>query len=219
MTRDRFVFSSLTLPRRCLLVLVAGLPLAVPFLCAQTVKEAGADQAKEDARASDPLGPARDALADRDWARAVRLLARLRDEAPQTSAGQEAALLQSRAYLLSGEKDEAAKVLAEFLATDPEPAWAVPARLLLAGALESAGEFRGASEIYRDRLAFLRGGEYLSWLVSFYLEIADPAYEGREVDDPSSILPRKIIQHDYPTALEYYSRARRIFIPPERENE
>ena len=162
---------------------------------------------------------ARDALAGRSYAEAVVLLARFREEHPQSALSSEAAILRARAYRLWGKRDDAVKSLVDFIDNDPEDPWATRARLLLAEVFLEAARFEDASEIYRLRLEALRGDAYLLGLSSYYLEIADPAFVGRRVQDPSSALPKEIVQHDFATALEFYRKARAIHIPAGRRGE
>ncbi|MGH9363206.1 MAG: tetratricopeptide repeat protein, partial [Thermoanaerobaculia bacterium] len=77
----------------------------------------------------------------------------------------------------------------------------------MADAHLASRRFADAAAVYRTRLEFLRGDAYRDRIAGFYLEVADPAYEGKRVQDPSTLVRREIVVRDHATALEYYRKA------------
>src|SRR3989442_1523032 len=84
---------------------------------------------------------------------------------------------------------------------------ALAALALPAGADLASKRFAEAAEIYRARLEFLRGDAYRDRIAGYYLEVADPAYAGKKVQDPSTLAAREVLVRDFKTALEYYRKA------------
>jgi len=156
---------------------------------------------------ADALRAAREVLADRDYAAAIERLQAFRREYPDSPLAGEGELLLARASQLQGRHEAALASLQDFLQRNPGSPFAAKARLLMADAYLSLQRFSSAASIYRTRLEFLRGDAYRDRIAGYYLEIADPAYAGRSVQDPSTLIHREIIQHDYQRALEYYRKA------------
>ncbi len=99
------------------------------------------------ADAVDEFLVARDALAGRDYAEAVVLLAEFRDKHPESEMTSEAALLRARAYHLWGKRDDALESLVAFIDENPQDPWATRARLLLVDVFLETARFKDASEI------------------------------------------------------------------------
>ena len=171
------------------------------------------------ADAEDEFLAARDRLAARDYGEASRRFEALRTSATGTPIGNRSELLLARARLLGGQADRCAEGLVRFLESRPEDPWATRARLLLADAWFALGRHQDASDIYRERLEFLRGDTWLTKISSYWLEIADTAYEGVEVENPGATTQKPTRKTDFPAALEFYQKARRTFLPEDRRDE
>jgi hypothetical protein len=184
--------------------------LVLSFLCTAVPVAAGPE---------DEFLLAREALAERSFAEAIDLLGRFREAHPESPLAAEAQVLRARAWHLWGRNPEAVRELGRFIDENPQSPWAARARLLMAEAFVAEKRFADASEVYRIRIDFLRGDAYLDTVSGHYLEIADAAYEGERVLDPSSVLPKEILQRDFQKAWAYYSKARTVYLPPKREAE
>ncbi|MBI4582500.1 MAG: tetratricopeptide repeat protein [Planctomycetes bacterium] len=163
---------------------------------------------------------AREALADGNYALAVERLSAFKKEFPDSPLRDEGEILLGRAHQLSGHPEQALESLAAFVKERAGSPLALKARWLLADAYVSLKRFGSAGEIYRARLEFLRGDAHQASLAGYYLEIADPAFEGKKVQDPSTLRKQEITVRDYKTAIEYYLKARQLVgekkLPPAR---
>jgi uncharacterized protein YfaS (alpha-2-macroglobulin family)/TolA-binding protein len=150
---------------------------------------------------------AREALADRDYPAAIRKLLAFRSEFPESALADDGEILLARAHQLSGDAPRALEALRKFVEQHPQSRFALKARFLMADAYLASRRFAEAAEIYRARLEFLRGDAYRDRIAGYYLEVADPAYAGRKVQDPSTLAHREVLVRDYANALEYYRKA------------
>jgi alpha-2-macroglobulin len=181
--------------------------ILVIYLCSLHFLQAAEPPPTTKTAEAEAFRAAREALADQDYKTAVERLEAFRSQFPDSPLAEDGEILIARARQLAGSPEAALASLQKFVERRPDSPFAAKARLLMAEAYISLKRFADAASIYRTRLEFLRGDAYRDRIAGYYLEIADPAYQGRPVQDPSTLVPRQILQHDYAAALEFYGKA------------
>ncbi|MHC4391049.1 MAG: tetratricopeptide repeat protein, partial [Planctomycetota bacterium] len=121
---------------------------------------------------------AKEQLANRDYGAAAVTLRELHREAKGRGEAIEALLLLGKAHFAKGELKQAEAAWSRLVREHAESRWAEKARFLLADAALKRGDAARATELLRERAAFLTGPEHRGEVAALYLEIADKAYDG-----------------------------------------
>jgi len=150
-------------------------------------------------------------MADRDWAGAEARLGDFVKRWRQGDAVEEAALLLGRARLLSGRPADALDTLRALLDTSPRGRWTEKARWLMADAYARVRDWKSAAEALAARDEFLASPDHRQAVADLYLQVADEAFDGKEVADAFG---RRTRVHDWPRALDFYRRARAVRLRP-----
>ena len=153
------------------------------------------------------MAACRSLMADRDWAGAEKALEAFVSKHRQGDAVEEAALLLARARLQAGRPEDALSTLVELVRSSPSGLWTEKARWLSADACAALRNWKGAADVLRARDEFLASDDHLRSIAGLYLDVADEAYDGREVSDEFG---RKTRVHDWMRALDFYRRARAV---------
>lgn len=155
---------------------------------------------------------AKEQLAERRFSAARQTLREFLQRHGSTDFAAEARVLTARAELLDDKPMSAIETLERFLKTEQDSPLRFKARHLLADAYCKVKKFKDAADLTREHLAFVRGEAYLGKLSGLYLELAEEAWRGEEVETAPG---RKELRPNYQRAIEFYSRALQIGVPDE----
>lgn len=162
---------------------------------------------------------AREALADRDYASAARILAELDKAGGASAESVEALFLLGKAKFYSKDYPGALAAWDQLLERYPDSAYASKVRFLMADAWAAERRYKEAAELYRERAEFFIGSAYRARLAGLYLEIADKAFTGVKAGREGDPLDPPRLVRDLGRALAMYRKAREIGVEEKRRAE
>ncbi|MHC4860977.1 MAG: tetratricopeptide repeat protein, partial [Planctomycetota bacterium] len=143
----------------------------------------GAVLAQDAATVRLEMAKARDAMADRDYPLAERLLSGFIAKYQVGEMVEEAHVLLMRASMGVGDHEAALEAGRRLLTSYDDSPWERKARFLMGEAYARVRGYKDAARIYREQVDFLAGDAHERKVAGYYLELADKAYEGEERPD------------------------------------